>query len=183
MSQPIPTRHPLRRYFIALTEHAFINTIGVGDPKLTDYLADLLVRFVHVDAIWKLRSVRGKPLHEVAEMMAEADAENRTAGSAREFHRHVGDFTLFWTGTYPEALRQLRAPLCKDHLIDYPQQGKRSYWIASQYDDEPFRDEAPVLRRLSEEFELCAYGLGQVRREWQKVEPDLEAELRQRIII
>jgi hypothetical protein len=25
-----------------------------------------------------------------------------------------------------------------------------------------------VLRRLSEEFELCAYGLSQVRREWER---------------
>jgi hypothetical protein len=29
-----------------------------------------------------------------------------------------------------------------------------------------------VLRRLSEEFELCAFGLNQVRREWQRVDPE-----------
>src|SRR5262245_19291788 len=153
MPQPIPNRHPLRNYFSALTEQTFIDSLGVGDPKLTDYLADLLTRFVHVDAIWKLRTAQDKPLTEVAEMMAEADSDTRSAGSTREIHRHIGDFTLFWTGAYPEAVRQLRPALSKDHLIDFPQQGKRSYWIASQYDDEPYRDEAPVLRRLSEHFE------------------------------
>jgi hypothetical protein len=182
MPQPIPVRHPLRRFFIALTEHTFIDSLGVGDPKLTGYLADLLVRFAHVDAIWKLRSTAGKPLSEVAEMMVEGDAKGRSAGSTREIHRHIGDFTLFWTGTYPEALRHLRAPLAKDHLIDYPQQGKRSYFIASQYDDEPYRDESAVLRRLSEQFELCAYGLSQVRREWEKTEPERTKQVRGKLI-
>src|SRR5262249_26681456 len=91
--------------------------------------------------------------------------EGRTA---REVYRHIGDFTLFWTGVYPEALRRLRRELSKDHLIDYTEQGKRSYYIASTFEQEPYREEAPVLRRLSSEFELCAYGLNQVRREWEK---------------
>ena len=38
-------------------------------------------------------------------------------------------------------------------------------WTA---EEDAFRDEAPVLRRLSTEFELCAYGLAQVRREWER---------------
>ena len=166
----ISARHPLRRLLSALTEQTFINSLGVGDPKLTGYLADLLVRFFHVDEIWRLRSAHGKRLEEVAEMMTEAELEGRSARSTREIHRHIGDFTLFWTGTYPEALSQFRTPLRKDHLIDYHQQGKRSYWIASQYDDEPYREEAPVLRQLSEQFELCAFGLNQVRREWEKAD-------------
>ena len=58
--------------------------------------------------------------------------------------------------------------LSKDHFIDYCEQGKRSYFIASTFEDDPYREEAPVLRRLSEEFELCAYGLNQVRREWER---------------
>ena len=56
----------------------------------------------------------------------------------------------------------------KDHLLDYLQQGKRSYRIASEYDDEPYREEAPVLRRLSDEFELCSVGLQQVRKVWER---------------
>ena len=29
-------------------------------------------------------------------------------------------------------------------------------------------EESAVLRRISKQFELCAYGLTQVRREWQR---------------
>jgi hypothetical protein len=149
--------------------------LGVGDPQLTDYLADLLTRFVHVDHIGMLRSAQGKPLTEVADMMAEAQLKGRTTDSMREIHRHIGDVTLFWTGAYPEGLGQMRASRSKDSLIDFPEAGKRSYWIASQYDDEPHRQEASVLRRLSEHFDMCAYGLGQVRREWQQFKkPDAD---------
>ena len=92
--------------------------------------------------------------------------------TSREVHRHIGDYTLFWTGLYPEALKRLRSVLRKDHFIDYCEQGKRSYYIASTFEDDRFRDEAAVLRRLSEEFELVAYGLNQVRREWDRTGPD-----------
>ena len=69
----------------------------------------------------------------------------------------------------------MRSALCKDLFINYCAQGKRSYYIASTFADEPFREEAPVLRRLSDEFELCAYGLTEVRREWERARGDLSA--------
>src|SRR5262245_40161634 len=117
MSMPVTARHPLRRLFTTLTEQAVMNSLGVGDPKIIDYLAELLLRLVHVDASWRLSTAQGKRLEEVAEMVAEAESEGRSVGSAREMHRHIGDFTLFWAGAYPEALRYFRAPLRKDHLI------------------------------------------------------------------
>lgn len=158
--------HPLRRLFAGLTEQTFMSTLGVGDPPLVDYLSTLLSRFVHMDAIFRLHSSNGKPLHEVADMLFEAEALPPAGRTRREYHRQIGDFTLFWTGVYPEALKQLRSALTKDQCIDYCAQGKRSYLIASTFEDDPYREEAPVLRRLSEEFEVFAYGLNQVRREW-----------------
>ena len=80
----------------------------------------------------------------------------------------IGDFTLFWTGVYPEALTRLQTADSRDHLLDYLEQGKRSYYIASTFENDPYKEEAKVLRRLSSEFELCAYGLSQVRKEWEK---------------
>jgi hypothetical protein len=70
---------------------------------------------------------------------------------------------------YPEALRRLKSWDRKDALLDYRQQGKRAYLIASTFNDEPYRDEAPVLRRLSDQFELCSSGLSRVRREWERL--------------
>jgi hypothetical protein len=160
--------HPLRRLFAGLTEQTFIETLGMGDPALVDYLSLLLSRFIHIDSLHRLKDAQGKRLEEVAEMLLQVQAMPSQGRTCREVHRHIGDFTLFWTGVYPEALKRLRSVLTKDHFIDYCEQGKRSYYIASTYEDDPYREEAPVLRRLSEHFELCAYGLGRVRLEWER---------------
>ena len=159
----------LRRFFAGLTEYAFETRLGVADPLLVEYLSDLLTRFVRSDTVFSVRNLTGRRLDAVADMLAEANA--RIGEARREVHRHIGDFTLFWTGVYPEALKRLRSVLVKDHFIDYCEQGKRSYYIASTFADEPYREEAVVLRRLSDEFELCAYGLNQVRREWERSLP------------
>jgi hypothetical protein len=164
--------HPLQRLFAGLTEHAFLDTLGIGDPRLIDYLSELLARFLHIEAMYRLSNVQGRRLEEVADMLLEAESLPAEGRTRREVYRHIGDFTLFWTGVYPEALKRLRSVYRKDHFIDYCEQGKRSYYIASTFEEEPYREEAPVLRRLSAEFELCAYGLNQVRQEWERRRPE-----------
>ena len=171
MWSPNP-EHPLRRLFAGLTEQTFVNRLGVADPPLIDYLSELLSRFIHFDAVYRLRDATGRRLEEVVDMVIEAEGLPPEGRTRREVHRHIGDFTLFWAGVYPEALRRLRSVLSKDHFVDYCEQGKRSYYIASTFEDDRFRDEAAVLRRLSAEFELCAYGLNQVRLEWERGGPD-----------
>lgn len=167
----IPANHPLRRLFAGITEQTFLTVLGVGDPPLVDYLSELLSRFVHVDSIYRVRNAGGRRLEEVADMVLEAEAMPPEGRTRREVHRHIGDYTLFWTGLYPEAVRGMRAAPCKDHFVDYCAQGKRSYYIASTFADDPYRDEAQILRRLSEQFELVAFGLNHVRAEWERLQP------------
>ena len=141
--------------------------LGIGDPRLVGYVADLLARFVPSQNLGKVRDASGRSLTQVAEMIAEAESSG-DAERRRECHRHVGDYTLFWTGVYPEALGKLQSSTRADHLIDFQVQGKRSYYLASTLAEE----EAPVLRRLSVEFELCAFGLSRVRSEWERPDPN-----------
>lgn len=166
MKPVLTSAETLRRMFAAMTEQTFQVDLGVADPPLIDYLSDLLVRFVRTEAVYRVRDTTGKRLEEVAEMLVEA--EHRQAKPKREIYRHIGDFTLFWSGLFPEALSRFESKGQQDHLIDYCQQGKRSYYMASTFDDEPYEQEAPVLRRLSHDFELCSYGLNCVRKEWEK---------------
>ncbi len=166
MTRLIPESHPLNRLFRGLTETTFMDELGIGDPGLVGYVADLLTRFVPSQDLVKIRDAEGRRLALVTEMIDEAES-SADAVRRRECHRHVGDLTLFWTGVYPEALGRLRASHKADHLIDFQAQGKRSYYLASTLAD----DEAPVLRRLSAEFELCAFGLSRVRREWERHDP------------
>jgi hypothetical protein len=165
----IPESHPLHRLFRGLTEYAFMNELGIGDPSLVQYVAGLLASFVPSQSLWRLRDAQGRPLVEVTAMVAEAEATG-DADRKRECYRHVGDYTLFWTGVYPEALGQLRRSCSPDALINYQEQGKRSYYVASRLSSGSFM--SSVFRRLSDQFELCAFGLSCVRREWEKIEAE-----------
>ncbi|GDY10866.1 hypothetical protein LBMAG52_43540 [Planctomycetia bacterium] len=76
--------------------------------------------------------------------------------------------TAFFNSPRPQHLTitQLQAPDCRDFLVNYCQQGKRPYLIAASYaEDDESREQAPILRHLSEEFELCSEGLKRIRRE------------------
>ena len=157
----------LRRLFAALAEHTFQVDLGVADPALTDYLVEMLVRFTRSEEMYRFRDVEGRRLVEVVDMVSEA--EQREAKPQRELHRHIGDYTLFWSGVFPEALKRLQSASHKDHLIDYEQQGRESYYIASRFEDEPFEEEAPVLRRLSKDYDLVRFGLNRVREEWDRL--------------
>ncbi len=165
----IPESHPLHRLFRGLTEYAFMSELGIGDPRLVGYVAELLASFVPTQGVWRLRNSQGIQLTQVTAMVAAAESSD-DEGRRRECHRHVGDYTLFWTGVYPEALKTLRGSDCPDAFIDYQRQGKRSYYVASTL--ATGTDQGSVLRRLSEQFELCALGLSRVRREWEKFESD-----------
>lgn len=163
--KPTP-QQTLRRFFTGVTEYAFVSRLGVADPPLVDYVSGLLVRFLRNDVVYRLRDLAGRRLEEVAGMMIEG--QERIGEARREIHQHVGDFTLFWTGLYPESLREMQSEERKDFFLDYCEQGKRAYYIASTI---PGRDDDcqnEVLLRLSREFEMCVYGLGEVRREWER---------------
>jgi hypothetical protein len=164
----------LRRYFAGVTEHAFCTRMGVADPPLVDYVVEMLVRFVKSDAIYGMRNPRGERLLQVTDMLAEAQARHGVA--RREMHRHIGDFTLFWTGVYPEIADRMRYGR-KDSLIDYTDQGKRNYFLASTIPAGDAGASDAVLKRLSDNFEMCVYGLSEVRRQWSEREGDIEPPL------
>jgi hypothetical protein len=167
----VPPEHPLRGLFQQAVRRAFHDRLGLPYQEVSAYLTELLVDFVHRDNLFRIRDRHGVALDEVAEMLLEADvAANATSfDRERAVHKHIGDFTLFWAGIYPEALKALQSPLRADHLLDYVRQGKQSYYIVSTFAYGRYAGDAGLFRRLSEEFELCIYGLSLVRREWQQM--------------
>jgi hypothetical protein len=161
-----PPEHPLRRLFAGLAEHAFFSHLGVADPPLIDYLSGLLTRFVHNDDVYRLRGAAGRPLTELVEMVTEAERLPEGGRTRGDYYRHIGDFALFWTGVYPEAVERMRTRGCKDAFVSYTAQGKRGYLLTSRMEEEQHRGaEADLFRRLSEQFEVCAVGLRKVREE------------------
>lgn len=164
----------VRRFFAGVTEFVFQTRLGVADPPMVDYVTELLTRFLHSENVYSVRSTRGQRLTQVADMLAEA--AQRQGSAKRQLHRHIGDFTLFWTGLYPEVADRMQQTSGKDRLLDYRDQGKKNYLIAStipvdsvtKSKGEPAPSE--VLQRLSDQFDICTYGLQEVRRAWEEDE-------------
>ena len=79
ISRAIPESHPLHRLFRGLTEYAFMNELGIGDPSLVGYVAELLASFVPSQAVWRLRDAQGRQLADVTAMLTEAAAADDDA--------------------------------------------------------------------------------------------------------
>jgi hypothetical protein len=164
----IPDHHPLRRLFCVLTEKSFTETLGWPDLNVTQYVSNLLVEFMDINRMYGIRDQQGRAVDSVVDLLYESEVTLRAQSMEREHevHRHIGDFTLFMAGLFPEYLRRLKTAgliYHKDFLVDYVKTGKRSYGIAAHGSTGSSDDRGPLFRKLSDNFELCVTGLGLVR--------------------
>lgn len=162
----IGPHHALRRFFSALAEKNFYEQLGWPDHLVIRYVADLLADFSDVKAVYPFYDERGRQRFNVSDLLLAV--ENGTLGlPEREAHRHLGDFTLFMMGLFPEHLARLKTRIvatCADSLLDYVKVGKRSYrLVAELHDEAQSKEDVTLFRRLSEHFELCVAGLGCIR--------------------
>ncbi len=166
---PLDHDHPLRRLFTGLVEDSFYSQVGLCNPILTDYVVDLLIGFMHIDRLTVLSNAEGKELDRLAAMLTVSEQHRPMSETDRDrmIYRHIGDYSLFWAGVYPEHL-QCRRATRSDVLSDFVTKGKRSYAIASRLAGEDDDPPSSLFRHLSEDFEHCLYGLGLVRRGWER---------------
>jgi hypothetical protein len=164
---PISPSHPLRRLFTDLAAR------NVGhDPQLAAYIANLLTDFVHVENLYRIRNARGKRLEDVAEMLIESNPllDARSFDRERAVRKHIGDYTLFLSGMFPEYVASLpHRGLRLESVVDYVKAGKESYRIVSCFDQFEYRAEAPLFRRLADSFELCVFGLNMVTQQIEQL--------------
>jgi hypothetical protein len=174
METRIPEHHPLRRLFGALTEKNFAVLLGWPDVNITEYVSNLLVEFTHADQLYRIRNKAGDKVDAVVDMLFESEVllEAESLDREREVHRHIGDFTLFMAGLFPEYLRRLKTESLiyhKDFLVDYVKTGKRSYGLVANFHVGEVNGLGSLFKKLSENFELCVTGLGFVRNDLDRM--------------
>jgi len=175
MKKKVPLKHPLSILFTCLVERSFYEYVGLCEPQIALYVSELLLEFVHVDNLYKIRDSRGRRLRDVGEMLTESDMVTRASSPEREreVRKHIGDYTLFFTGMFPESLKRRVGAFVIDHFRDYINIGRESYLIVSQYSCGEYKKEAPLFRRLADNFDVCVAGLNFVKRELEKMQqPD-----------
>ena len=135
-------------------------------------MSTLLVRFLRNDPDTRLHVVGPDASDHVPTPAALpvttllVAAREHAADEALAEYRHIGDYTLFWSGLYPEALRAARPPGRPDQLRDFRDAGRQAYWLASTLEPDEAVDERRLFERLAREYDLCVEGLGEVRRAW-----------------
>ena len=170
--------HPLRRLFTGLVERRFLQDLHLPDPRVAGYVASVLVDFTHVENLYRIRNAGGRQLEDVAEILVESNPLLEAASFDRErtVRKHVGDYTLFLLGIFPEHVawsrRRRDSPLRVDHFVDYVRAGKESYSIVSAFGQFEYRDAAPLFRKLADNFELCVFGLNLVKGDLDRFQRD-----------
>src|SRR5438552_5040125 len=166
---------PLLQLFSELIEqHYSSSAVGLCNPELQGYVAAMLTDFCHVEQLHKIRGAAGHPLCDVGEMLLEADPVYGEAPSfdrERQVRKHIGDYTLFFAGMFPESLNHYRLRRQRlESFVDFMKAGKESYYIVSKFEHFEYAKVAPLFARLSKEFEHCVYGLNQVKNDLQEMQ-------------
>ena len=166
--------HPVHQLFLELVEYHYDGNVGLHDSAIHGYVADMLTQFCEAEQLHKIRDASGRPLHDVGEMLLESDPVYGPAPSfdrERQVRKHIGDYTLFFTGMFPESINRWRLRRARlEGFIDFMKAGKESYYIVSKFDQFEYAKVAPLFKQLSEEFERCVYGLNMVKNELREMQ-------------
>jgi hypothetical protein len=131
----------------ARTENLFPR--GSAVPRL-ETVVDMLLEIEHV---WRDDTPDFRPEHEVA------------------VRRHIGDYTLFMTGVFPERVHRSAS------MSYYVFEGKRAYHFVSEHERARSDGRRAPYRRLAERFEAYMRALDYARRAYF-VDPSLPPFLR-----
>jgi len=170
----IPEDHPLQQFFLEMVGRHYAEEIGLRDPQIVNYVAHLLGEFCDVEQLFKVKGNTGKPLSDVGEMLIESNPVYGPAPSfdrERQVRKHIGDYTLFFTGMFPESINHFRLRRDRvENFIDWMKAGKESYYIVSKFEDFEYAKVAPLFASLSANFEQCVFGLNRVKNELEEMQ-------------
>ena len=170
----IPESHPLQQFFLDLVGRRYAEELGIRDPQVVSYVAHMLTEFCDAEQLFKIRDASGKPLHDVGEMLVESNPVYGPAPSfdrERQVRKHIGDYTLFFAGMFPESINRFRLRRNRlENFVDWVKAGKESYYIVSKFDVFEYAKVAPLFATLSKNFEECVYGLSRVKNDLQEMQ-------------
>jgi hypothetical protein len=176
-STMIPESHPLQQLFIELVSRHYAEEIGLRDPQIVNYVAHLMAEFCDAEQLFKIRNAGGQPLTDVGEMLVESNPVFGPAPSfdrERQVRKHIGDYTLFFTGMFPESINHFRLRRHRlENFVDWIKAGKESYYVVSKFEHFEYAKVAPLFASLSKNFEQCVYGLNLVKNDLQEMQHPL----------
>jgi len=170
----IPESHPLQKLFQELVGRHYAEEIGIRDPQIVAYVSHLLTEFCEAAQMYKVQDTANRPISDVGAMLLESDPVYGPAPSfdrERQVRKHIGDYTLFFAGMFPESINQNRLRRHRlESLVEWIKAGKESYYIVSKFEHFEYARVAPLFASLSKNFEECVYGLNMVKNDLEEMQ-------------
>jgi hypothetical protein len=150
-----PENHPLKQLFRSFTERGLAQA-SLHDSDLLLYLADLLVDFMFIENLHGIRDEKGNRPEYLIDMIRQAaDSE---MPQRKAYFKHLGDYSLFMLGMYPEYVVRPRRAFSPAW---YEDTGRIGYKVAGEL--ESHSERTMVYRKLSDKFDRCVVSLNWVR--------------------
>ncbi len=170
----ISQSHPLQHLFLQTVQRHYDSDVGLHDLEIHHYVACMLTEFCELEQLYKIHDAAGRPLHDVGQMLMESDPVYGPAPSfdrERQVRKHIGDYTLFFTGMFPESINHWRLRRQRlENFVDFMKAGKESYYIVSKFDQFEYQKVAPLFAKLADQFERCVVGLNMVKNELREMQ-------------
>jgi hypothetical protein len=146
-------------YFYILVRHVFRKS-GIADRAVADYVAEILAEFSHAERARCVVPGQSAPLNYFFEMMAALQtADDRTTFSIRA---HIGNYSLFLSGVFPERIRFREEVRGFPGLRYYEDLGRTNYRVARDHRLAEKYDLAGVFDTLSERFQTTRRALNDI---------------------
>jgi hypothetical protein len=144
-----PSFSRLHRFFDWLTRRAF-QDLGIKEPTVAHYIADLLVEFARAENLYRIRDLQGRRLETVVGLLLEATRLTEHGSDPqreREIYKHTGDYVLFMSGIFREYVER------NAFLGYYLQEGEKAYQVVFDMDVRLHRP-AYLFLELARRFEF-----------------------------
>ena len=158
------TEGKLREFFLHCVQKSFWE-LGLGDPPMIDYVADVLTTFARTDALYHIKTLQGRKAENIIEMLSQQYAEVSPPCAdrpphmqEREFRKYVGDYTLFMSGLFRAYIEK------RGVLAYYLDEGRRSYQKVSECDVRFYHHGFLLFQELAKNFEFYSGALDYMRK-------------------
>ena len=151
----VSENHPIRQLFFVLAERG-LEQAKLQDKDILLYLADLMVDFLFAENVYRLKDKEGERITYLVDMFTRAtDVE---MPDKKDYYKHIGDYSLFMLGMFPESLERHRRALSPSY---YSESGRMGYHVAGELENRWWQ--TVVYRKLADKFEQCVFSLNRVR--------------------
>lgn len=150
-----PENHPVKQLFRTLTERGLVQA-SLHDTDLLLYLADLLVDFMFIENFHGISDENGnRPAHliDMIRQATQADFPHK-----QSYFKHLGDYSLFMLGMFPEFIARPRRAFSPAW---YQDTGRIGYRVAGELESHWWK--TMVYRKLSDKFDRCVVSLNWVK--------------------